>query len=146
MAKHLRVIGTTEEALLRAESQLRRVLPQSFRVWLAANNGLGMEDVRIFPVLDDRDPSKTWDSIARQYAMWTSTLQNFDPRPAGWEALLPFAEYGTGDCYCFDFARIGADGEPAVVRWSHETGESDLRAGSFTEFVVKVAADEFEDD
>lgn len=49
MTKHLRVIGTTEEALLRAESQLGRV-------------------------------------------------------------LLPFAEYGTGDCYCFDFARIGADG------------------------------------
>jgi hypothetical protein len=59
--KHPRVIGTTEDALERAEKELQRVLPPSFRAWLLEKNGLwGLEGVHIFPVQDDRDLRKTW--------------------------------------------------------------------------------------
>lgn len=146
MPKAQRVIGTTEEALARAESQLGRALPQSFREWLKVHNGLALDSAEVFPVLDDRDPRKTWDSIVRQYEMWRSYSEVFQPRPASFEALLPFASYGTGDYYCFDYARIGTGGEPIVVRWSHETGESESRGESFTEFARRLAAGEFASD
>lgn len=144
--KHSRVIGTTEEAIAREEIALGRRLPASFRAWLREKNGLGIEGVSIFPVLDDRDPRKTWNSIGREVrSSWAAWLQNFE-EDRDFSHLLPFAEYGTGDYYCFDYSKQGPDGECPVVRWSHETGDTDLRAASFAEFAVKVAAGEFDHD
>ena len=142
MAK--RVIGTTEEAIARAEAQLPHALPTAFREWLKRNNGLGLESANIFPVLDDRDPRKTWDSIVRQYEQWRSYAESIDTPAESVSALLPFAEYGTGDYYCFDFQDGSA--EPTGVRWSHETGLAEFRASSFSEFAVRLAAGEFEQD
>ena len=142
MAK--RVIGTTEEAIARAQAHLPRALPTAFREWLKRNNGLGLESANIFPVLDDRDPRKTWDSIVRQYEQWRSYADLIDTPAQLVSSLLPFAEYGTGDYYCFDFQDESA--EPTVVRWSHETGLAEFRASSFSEFAVKLAAGEFEQD
>lgn len=139
-----RVIGTTEESLARAESQLSRELPQSFRSWLIANNGLRLDSVEVFPVLDDRDPRKTWDSIVRQYSTWKS--YHSEPLETKLGALLPFATSGSGEYYCFDYSQIGATGEPVVVLAPHDTDELELRAESFMEFTARLAAGEFEDD
>ncbi len=137
-----RVIGTTEEAIARAESQLPRALPPAFREWLMRNNGLGLESVTIFPVFDDRDPRKTWDSIVRQYEQWRSYAESIGTPAQLVRSLLPFAEYGTGDYYCFEFKE--GSSEPAIVRWSHESGLAELRADSFSEFTTKLAAGDFE--
>ena len=146
MSKPQRVIGTTEEALARAESQLPHPLPSSFRDWLKQNNGLGLDGVSVFPVLDDRDPRKTWDSIVRQYDQWKSYAEDIETPSDLIAVLLPFAAYGTGDFYCFHHASAEEKCEPTVVRWSHETGKVDPRADSFAQFVEKLAAGEFEDD
>ncbi|MBW3623942.1 MAG: SMI1/KNR4 family protein [Armatimonadetes bacterium] len=153
MKRH-RIIGTTEEAIARAEEELNRNFPPSFRAWLLQNNGLGIEGISIFPVLDDRDPRKTWDSIVRNYRVgWAGWLENFegyeydegDTKPV-FDHLLPFADFGTGDYYCFDYSGNCPDGECPIVHWSHETGETEFRAASFTEFVNKVSSGEYEYD
>lgn len=140
---HPRVIGTTEKALLTAESSLGRILPPTFRNWLLRNNGKGIEGVTIFPVLDERDKRKTWDSINRQTEIWRSYCVDVFPQELGqFQELQPFAEFGTGDYYCFDYSKV-SDGEPQVVRWSHETGEASFRATSFNDFSERLAQGSF---
>ena len=145
--KRPRVFGTTEGAIAKAESALNRRFPPSFRAWLLQNNGHAIEGVTIFPVMDERDPRMTWDSIDRHFRQnWTAWLENFEDEDRNFTHLLPFADYGTGDFYCFDYSRQEADGEAPVVRWSHETGDTDPRASSFSEFVIKLQAGEFKYD
>jgi hypothetical protein len=126
-------------------------LPPSFREWLLANNGRDLQGqgdgVTIFPVADDRDLPSTWDSIVRQHEEnWAAWLQNFEGDGRDFGHLLPFANFGTGDFYCFDYLRRNAQGEAPVVRWSHETGDTDDRAESFAAFVVKAEAGDFDND
>lgn len=145
--KHPRVFGTTEEAIAKAEATLGRVFPPSFRDWLLQNNGHNIEGVHIYPIKDERDPRMTWDSIDRLYQNgWADWLANFEDEDRDFSHLLPFADYGTGDFYCFDYSRINSAGETPIVRWSHETGETEDRAATFPEFVVKVEAGEFDYD
>jgi hypothetical protein len=128
-SKRSRVIGTTDDAIARAEAALGRALPPSFRAWLRQNNGKGIEGVAIFPVMDQRDPRMTWDSIDRQFREgWARWLDNFSDEQRDFTHLLPFADFGTGDYYCFDYSRLDSQGEAPVVRWSHETGDTDDRA------------------
>jgi cell wall assembly regulator SMI1 len=146
-----KVLGTTEDAVRRAESELGRTLPPSFRQWLLANNGHALrgqaDDVIIFPVVDDRDLPTTWDSIVRQYKEnWASWLENFEGDGRDFGHLLPFAAFGTGDYYCFDDSRRDESGEAPVVLWSHETGETEDRAESFADFVAKAEAGQFADE
>ncbi len=145
--KHHRVFGTTEEAVAKAETALGRIFPPSFRSWLLQNNGRDAEGVHIYPVMDERDPRKTWDSIDRLYQNgWADWLANFEDENRDFSYLLPFADYGTGDFYCFDYSRLDSASETPVVRWSHESGETEDRAATFPEFVVKVGAGDFEHD
>ncbi len=103
----------------------------------------------IYPVFDERDPRKTWDSIARNYReRWAQWIDNFEGygEPFNFDYLLPFAEVGNGNYYCFDYSRTQANGETPVVLWSHETGETEERATTFAEFVEKAKLDEYETD
>jgi len=131
--KSPRLVETTPEAISRAEDALGRKLPLSFRAWLLRNNGRwGLDAIRVFPVLDDRDQRSTWDSIVRNYReRWQQWLRI---RP-GCTQLLPFAEFGTGDYYCFDYSQPDPTGELPVMLWYHETGETEHCADSFAEFV-----------
>lgn len=131
-----RVIGTSIAAIQAAESELGRRLPESFTQWLLVNNGRSPGALTVFPVFDARDPRKTWDSIVRQYQEgWQVWLENVADSASDCSALLPFAEFGTGDYYCFDYAVAGAAGEPVVVLWSHESGATQPVADSFTVFM-----------
>jgi hypothetical protein len=103
--------------------------------------------VTVFTVADDRDPQTTLESIEREYAQgWKSWLENFEDEGRSFDHLLPFADFGTGDYYCFDYSQIGSEGELAIVHWSHETGDTELRASSFAEFAERIAAGAFETD
>ncbi|HEX9996445.1 MAG TPA: SMI1/KNR4 family protein [Abditibacterium sp.] len=136
--KHKRVIGTTLEAILRAETEIGRKFPPSFKDWLLENNCLGTEGISIFPVLDDRDVRKTWDSIVKQYDNGQWFPEYFEDENLSAEHLLPFALLDSGDYYCFDYSRQLTDGEVGIVFWSHETAKIQERAFSFSEFVEKV--------
>lgn len=145
--KRKRVIGTTEEAIRKEESLLSRDLPPSFRFWLLDNNGLGIEGVNIYPIRDERDIRMTWESISyNKNNSWAAWLENFEEDEIEFIHLLPFADYGTGDYYCFDYSEVKEDGECPVVIWSHETGETEPRANTFSEFSRRVAARELDDD
>ena len=145
--KRQRVIGTTEEAIAKAERELDFRFPPSFRSWLLMNNGLDADGVNIFPVYDERDARKTWDSIVRNYrANWMAWLETFADEEINAGHLLPFGEFGTGDYYCFDYSRVRADKETPVVRWSHETGAAEDRAETFTEFLERLRQGEYEND
>jgi cell wall assembly regulator SMI1 len=145
--KYPRVIGTTIEAIDKAENELGFRFPPSFRTWILKNNGLGIEGIDIFPIYDERDVRKTWDSIVRNYREnWRDWLINFEDEEMNFEHLLPFASYGTGDFYCFDYDRIRPDGEMPVVRWSHDSGEIEDRAKSFAEFLQKAERGDYEYD
>lgn len=145
-----RIIGTTEEAISKAESETGFRFPQSFRAWLIENNGLGIDGVdSIYPVFDERDPRKTWDSIVRNYKEgWAQWIENFEGygEPFDFSHLLPFAEVGNGDCYCFDYSRKQSDGETPVVIWFHDDGETEDRAANFAEFVIKAQNGDFDSD
>jgi hypothetical protein len=144
--KRKRVIGTIVQAIERAEQELGYTFPPSFRSWVLDNNGIGIEQVSIFPVYDERDPRKTSDSITREYKIgWLGTIENFQDE-MNFEHLLPFSSYGTGDYYCFDYSRKGDNGEVPVVRRSHETGESEDRGKTFVDFIERLIAGEFDDD
>jgi len=147
MPKHARVIGTSAQAVAAAEAEVGRTFPSSFRDWLLENNGLGIDDVRIFPVFDERDPRKTWDSIVRARAMakdyWADAFAG-DGR--SFDDLLAFADFGTGDYYCFDYSQATEAGEWMVVHVSHETGNRSPRARSFADFALRVADGEFRND
>lgn len=146
--KHPRIIGTTTQAIKKAEQELGFSFPVSYRVWLAANNGLGVDGVNFFPVFDERDGRKTFDSIVREYKVnWLAWLENFGGEDVESQHLLPFADFGTGDYYCFDYSESTAEGEEVpVVRWSHETGEIELRGENFDAFLRKLASGHFEFD
>lgn len=134
-----RVIGTTTAALQIAETELGRKLPKSFSDWLVLNNGKSIGALTIFPVYDTRDPRKTWESIVRIFnGSWQSWLENFSDTTLDFAQLLPFAEFGTGDYYCFDYARIGTGGEPIVVLWSHENGGTTKISEEFAEFLLTL--------
>ena len=144
--KRPRVIGTTPDAILRAEAALRQSLPKSFRSWLLEHNGTALNYVCIFPVLDDRDQRSTWDSIDRRFRSgWTEWLEIHRDAHHDLSVLLPFGDFGTGDYYCFDQSLIGAFGEAPVVLWSHETADTEHRADSFSEFVEGVLAGRIHD-
>jgi|SRR5215213_2888215 len=145
--KKPRIIGTTEEAVTKAETELNFKFPNSFRNWLIQNNGLGFEGISIFPVFDERDARKTWDSIVRNYnENWLAWLENFSDEDLSFEHLLPFAEFGTGDYYCFDYSKIDSKGETPIVHWSHETGETKFRGENFQDFLEKFKRGDFEFD
>jgi cell wall assembly regulator SMI1 len=145
MNKKRRVTGTTEEAICRTETELKRQLPPSIRDWYLMNNGRYLEGVRILPIPDERDIPNTWDSIVRHNTeFWPD--ENFEDEDMEFDHLLPFAKFGTGDYYCFDYSQEQPDGEYPVVLWSHETGETEFRAHSFSDFEAKVQAGDFEYD
>ena len=147
MSKRQRVIGTTVEAIQKAEQALGRALPPSFTGWLTEHNGLDLENVHIYPIRDERDIRKTWESIVHNYQNgWAAWLETFLEEKMEFSHLLPFADFGTGDYYCFDCHSHSDGGEYAIVHWSHETGETTPRASTFADFVEKVSAGEFDDD
>lgn len=132
-----RVIGTSSTEIQAAEAALHLQFPQSFADWLLINNGKSLGALNVFPVFDGRDPRKTWDSIVRNFeGTWAEWLKNFSDDGRNFSSLLPFAQFGTGDFYCFDYLKIGSAGEPVVVFWSHETGESKVVADSFADFLL----------
>lgn len=145
--KRPRIIGTTDEAIDAAEAALNRKLPASLRSWFLQNNGLGIRDISIFPILDRRDVRTTWESIDRRFKTgWQDWLANFDGQEDDFDDLLPFADFGSGDYYCLDYSRLRPDGETPVVKWSHETGETEDRADSFSAFAIKAKEGEFSGD
>lgn len=132
--KHPRVIGTTIEAIEKAEHDLGFLFSPSYRKWLITNNGKSIEDITIFPVFDNRDPRKTWDSIVRNFnENWRNWVSIFDGK-YDISNLLPFGEFGSGDYFCFDFSNIDPNGETAIVLWDHETGVTHLIANNFGRF------------
>ena len=129
-------IGTSLAAIAAAEQALGRTLPASYVQWLLPNNGRALGALSVFPVYDEANARKTWESIARHYnTSWQEWLEHVD---GGNDAstLLPFAQFGTGDYYCFDYAQTGPSGEPVVVLWSHETGATSTVAPDFAAFLV----------
>lgn len=132
-----RVTGTSKNAIQSAEKELGCTLPLSFSHWLLANNGKSLGALTMFPVYDARDPRKTWESIVHHFNLgWKGSQENLsDELIPAWE-LLPFAEFGTGDYYCFDYLSPGSTGEATVVLWSHETGEIHHVADCFTSFLT----------
>ena len=145
-----RVIGTTKEAIAKAEKEINFIFPPSFHAWLIVNNGLSIDGIESnYPVFDERDSRKTWNSIVKNYnenwAEWIEIFEGYG-EPFNFDHLLPFAEVGNGDCYCFDYSRKKADGETRVVIWFHDDGETEDRASTFTEFVNKAALGEYESD
>jgi cell wall assembly regulator SMI1 len=130
-------IGTTPDAIAAAEQALGRSLPASYAQWLLVNNGRALGALSIFPVYDSANARKTWESIARHYeTSWQEWLENTGANGNEASALLPFAQFGTGDYYCFDYAQTGPRGEPVVVLWSHETGAATAVAPDFASFLI----------
>ena len=128
-------IGTSPVAIAAAEQALARALPPSYVAWLLENNGRALGALCVFPVYDAANARKTWESISRHYNTdWQEWLAHADGDNAA--ALLPFAQFGTGDYYCFDYAQTGPSGEPVVVLWSHETGAATMVAPDFAAFLA----------
>jgi hypothetical protein len=77
---------------------------------------------------------------------WQDWLANFEGESLSFDHLLPFADFGTGDYYCFDLRAATPDGEMPVVHWSHETGETEFRSPTFGDFAEAVLRGDFDCD
>ena len=142
-----RVIGTTEGCIEEAEQRLGRRFPPSYRQWVLENNGRGIEIVRLFPIFDGRDPRKTWDSVVRNFEdNWKEWLENVADWGFDSSMLLPIGSYSNGDFCCLDYGQSSPGSEVPVVLWSHETGNTEPRGISFSEFLQKLESGEFDDD
>lgn len=131
-----RVVGTTIDAIQAAEAELGQALPKSFVDWILKNNSISIGALNIFPIFDSRDPRKTWESITHHFNKdWREWQDNFSDEPIDLSSLIPFAEFGTGDYYCFDYETFGDSEEPVIVLWSHETGRATQVADSFATFL-----------
>jgi len=89
------------------------------------------------PVRDERDTRKTWESLS--YLLrneWAEALKKF--KRTTYSHLLPFADFGTADYYCFDYSVPEKMSEQPIVLCSHETGEVKFCAGNFRVFVKKI--------
>ncbi|WP_241774811.1 SMI1/KNR4 family protein [Pseudomonas protegens] len=73
-----------------------------------------------------------------RHSGWRAWQDNVCADPAGFSSLLPFAQFGTGDYYCFDYAVLGEAGEPVVVLWSHETGATSVVADGYAAFLAST--------
>ena len=145
--KRKRVIGTTREAIAAEEVELGKKLPESFITWLIENYGTDLDGVHIYPVSDPRDVRKTWESLSHNLSHgWASWLEVHEDSGYDFRHLLPFADFGTGDYYCFDYSDLNTMGEPKVVHWSHETAETEFRAEGFEEFTIRLEDGDFEYD
>jgi hypothetical protein len=126
-----------EEAIEVEESLFGRKLPWSFKDWLLENNGLDIAEIHIYPVRDERDTRKNWESLS--YLMkhdWIEGLRKFNREI--YSHLVPFADFGTGDFNCFDYSVAEIKGERPIVLWSHASGETDFFAADFKAFESKV--------
>ncbi len=142
-----RVIGTTEESVIAAEQELKRRFPPSYRDWVLKNNGKNIEVVDLFPVFDPRDPRKTRDSIVQNYqGNWQDWLGNVAEWGFDSSMLLPIGTYSNGDYCCLDYAQVGEDGEVPILLWSHETGDTEVRAENFFQFLKKLDNGDFDND
>jgi len=136
-----RIIGTTIEAIKAEEHLIGKELPKDFTEWLLENNGLDIESIHIYPIKDNRDIRKTWESISYNLENgWSDWIGNFEGELC-FNHLLPFADFGTGDYYCFD-----CNNKSNVVIWRHESGETEYRASNFNEFRKKIIDGEYEYD
>ncbi|MFT5505164.1 MAG: hypothetical protein ACI8XC_002883 [Gammaproteobacteria bacterium] len=135
----MRIVGTVEEAVEIEEVALNRILPNSFKHWLLDNNGTDLDWLHIYPVRDERDTRKTWQSLVYNFENeWTECRKRFYKTDKIFSHLLPFADFGTGDYYCFDYSVEAKSSERPVVLWANETGCTELCAEDFDEFVEKV--------
>jgi len=73
-------------------------------------------------------------------------IDNFEDQGKNFEHLLPFAEVGNGDYYCFDYGGYILNVEVPVVCWSHETGETKSRGENFEDFLNRLRFGEFDSD
>lgn len=134
-----RIVGTVEEAIEIEEAALNRVLPDSFKNWLLDNNGTDLDSLHIYPVRDERDTRKTWQSLYYNFEHeWAECRKKFYQTDQIFSHLLPFADFGTGGFYCFDYSVEAQSGERRVVLWSSESGSTELYAENFNEFIEKV--------
>ena len=135
------------EAIRSEEEKLGKKLSPSFSVWLIEHNGTNIEGIHIFPVLDLRDKRMTWESLSHNVENeWAGWLEVHEDSEYEFDHLLPFANFGTGDYYCFDYSNLLSPDEPIIVHWSHETAETEFRAKDFNDFVIKAEHGEFEYD
>ena len=139
------MIGTTEEMIKREESVLNKRLPISFKNWLLKNNGTGIGGISIFPVKDENNIKKTWESISSYFTQqWASDIAVFEDEDGmDFSHLLPFG-YGNADYYCFDYSENDTD--PSIVIWFHENGETEYRAANFIEFEQKALQEDYDND
>jgi hypothetical protein len=134
-----RIVGTVEEAIEIEEAALNRVLPDSFKSWLLDNNGTDLDWLHIYPIRDERDTRKTWQSLSYNFEHeWAECRKKFYQADQIFSHLLPFADFGTGDFYCFDYSVEGPSRERQVVLWSSETGRTEFGAENFAEFVENL--------
>ncbi|MDQ2800439.1 MAG: SMI1/KNR4 family protein [Armatimonadota bacterium] len=139
------LFGTTSAALDETEQQLGFRFPPSFRAWLLENSGLSAGEVKIFPVPDVSRPWLKWDNIVQQFAEGQWFPEALEDDESDYCHLLPFAQ-GPENWYCFDYSRKREDGEVPVVYFPHDSGEYEDRASTFTEFLARLDAGEFERD
>lgn len=137
----MRIIGTLEAAIEIEEKLLGRKLPTSFRNWLLEYNSLGIGETYIYPVRDERDTRKTWNSLFYNLKHdWTEALRNFQMMQ--YVHLLPFADASLTDYFCFDYSQPETDGERPVVLWVQETGEVKPYAVNFDAFQETILRDQ----
>ena len=141
MGKYRRIIGTTRVFIEREEKQLGRKLPTDFVNWIMENNTRSLGGLTIHPIRDDRNLRQSWDSIAKVYEKWS----NNDSIPEQVRnSKIPFADYGTGDVFCFDSSPDAENS--AIFLWPHEHDDTLKFVNCFSEFIDIVEANLLDDE
>lgn len=130
---------TTEDFIIRAETELQCKLPREYRAWVLANNGGEVSTAddtwQVFPVFDDSDRKKASRS-ASHIIRETAIARHWYGFPA---RGVPFAANGEGDLLIFvPRERDSAELAPEVYLWHHERRSCACIAASLSELVVEI--------
>lgn len=133
---HTRKLGVAESDIKAAEDKLGAVFPDEYKELFKLVNNAEIGEWILYPIKDQRNPTKTWDDIVRQ----NTEVREEDML----KDLIAIGDDGSGDKLCLK-VNDGIMGNE-IYLWYHEDGELEEYAPNLKEFIISISEEDNEDD
>ena len=140
------------EALMTLEKQLNVALPESYKAFLKIHNGQDRDSEGLI----ETEELLSSDRILEEWRVWKDLLDSgdFDDSESApdegvkndwWNVRwIPITYDGSGNHYCIDLDPAPGGTEGQIIRMWHDSGERELLAESFEEW-LKNYVDQWEE-
>src|SRR5690606_12156798 len=133
----------TDEELLALEQQLNLTLPQEYKSFLKIHNGQDRDSEGLI----DTEELLSTERVLEEWTVWKDLLDNgdFDDSQSDpdegvkedwWNPKwVPITYDGSGNHYCLDLDPAPGGTSGQIIRMWHDSGERELLADSFAEWI-----------